>query len=52
MHQGSGPSLCPAPIAYAATTSEVATRTTIPDVWKIGESERRMNCVRVVMNRG
>jgi hypothetical protein len=31
--RGSGPSLCPAPIAYAATTSEGATRTTIPDVW-------------------
>jgi len=40
---GSGPSLCPDPIAYAAT-SESATRTTIPDVWKIGESERRERC--------
>jgi hypothetical protein len=30
--QSPGRSLCPAPIAYAATTSEGATRT-IPDVW-------------------
>ena len=40
------PSLCPTPISHAATTSEGATRTTIPDVWKIGESERRENGVR------
>ena len=44
---GSGPSLHPAPIAYATTRepSESATKTTIPDVWKIGESESKENGV-------
>jgi hypothetical protein len=40
------PSLYPTPIAHAATTSEGASRTTIPDGWKIGEIERRENGVR------